>query len=614
MIKYLKGFYDIENDGVRNFRWMQKNAEIEINEYDLDEDNYFLKFDVAADKETKLIISADKILEINLIPGWQTKFIPLEKICDIKNKKITFKSDNYLNVVNDNRELSLMISNINLIKKENAPKIIYQEGFYSKENDGIRDFRWMQNKAKLIINNFNINDCLIMEVGISNELPIELKVGNKAVTLINGWQQLCFNLKDIINKDNIVEINTKYEITNKNEKRRLSLMLSDIELRKGNKFEKNSQLLSEEVFKKENVNSYPTFVTYETSARCNLKCAMCAVDESLNEFEKYREAGVEKTKDVYMTMLPYASKIQLHASGECLLGKDFWISLDEAGVFAKKHSMEIEIFTNGLLLNKKNRKKIIESALTDIVISVDAATEATYKKIRGGNFNLLLNNIKNLVKENKIANNKKLRIVMAFVMMRENIEELPNFVRLAHSLGVKIISFWPLFSTGIDMPIKKKGDFIFYYKQQMLNFYPNLMKNMVDESYKIASNLGVRIGMTPCFEKEYPLTVENDFEYPLSINDFDKKFKCDAKYINRDKKPNLYRYCYLPWNTAFITTEGNFAPCLLLMYLGGIDNVLGKDFKDVWNSNIMKELRKSIIEGKIHPLCKGASCIFAEEE
>lgn len=131
MIKYLKGFYDIENDDIRDFRWMKKSAEIEVTEYDFNGDNYFLKFDIAADKETKLIISADKLFEINLVSGWQTKFVPLDKICNIENKKIKFKSDNCLSVADDNRELSLMISNINIIKKEDAPKIILQEGFYS---------------------------------------------------------------------------------------------------------------------------------------------------------------------------------------------------------------------------------------------------------------------------------------------------------------------------------------------------------------------------------------------------------------------------------------------------------------------------------------------------
>ena len=148
----------------------------------------------------------------------------------------------------------------------------------------------------------------------------------------------------------------------------------------------------------------------------------------------------------------------------------------------------------------------------------------------------------------------------------------------------------------------------------MLNFYPNLTKKMVRDSYNLSKKLGVRIGLTPCFEKEYSLTTEKDFQYPLSIESFDKKLKNETKEKVIDNKKNLYKYCYLPWNTAFITTEGNFAPCLLLMYKGGIDNVIGKDFSKIWNSDLMMELRRSIIDGKVHPLCKGASCIFANED
>lgn len=612
MINYINGFYDIENDGVRNFRWMKKEAEIKINEKFFND--AYIKLDIAANEETELIISGNKKYILKLTIGWQTKYIPLDEINIDEEGIIKFETNFQLKNIKDARELSLMVSDLELIEKNNLPKIIFLKGFYNIENDGIRNFRWMEKKAELLIKDFNKDDCLVMEVGISNELPVELNVGDKKVTLINGWQQLCFNLSELKIRNKKIKLITDYEIEIENDSRKLSLMISNVSIRKGTNFEKNSQKLSEEVFKKYDVKSYPTFVTYETSARCNLKCAMCAVDESLNEFDKNREAGIEKTKDIYMRLLPYASKLQLHASGECLLGKDFWISLERAGCFANRHSMEIEIFTNGLLLNEENRKRIINSALTDIVISIDAAKEETYKKIRGGNFNLLLNNIRKLVEEINLSENKRLKVIMAFVMMRENINELPDFIKLAHSLGVKIVSFWPLFSSGIDMPIKKKNNFVFYYKQQMLNFYPNLTKKMVRDSYNLSKKLGVRIGLTPCFEKEYSLTTEKDFQYPLSIESFDKKLKNETKEKVIDNKKNLYKYCYLPWNTAFITTEGNFAPCLLLMYKGGIDNVIGKDFSKIWNSDLMMELRRSIIDGKVHPLCKGASCIFANED
>jgi hypothetical protein len=75
-----------------------------------------------------------------------------------------------------------------------------------------------------------------------------------------------------------------------------------------------------------------------------------------------------------------------------------------------------------------------------------------------------------------------------------------------------------------------------------------------------------------------------------------------------------YKGCYLPWNGAFISTEGRFAPCILMMYQGGIDSVIGKDFStEVWNSKVMQELQHSIISEVPNKLCKGAQCIFVNK-
>ena len=49
------------------------------------------------------------------------------------------------------------------------------------------------------------------------------------------------------------------------------------------------------------------------------------------------------------------------------------------------------------------------------------------------------------------------------------------------------------------------------------------------------------------------------------------------------------------------------------MYQGGIDNVLGKSFMQVWNSETMQSLREHIIKGKVHPLCGKAQCIFVNK-
>ena len=59
--------------------------------------------------------------------------------------------------------------------------------------------------------------------------------------------------------------------------------------------------------------------------------------------------------------------------------------------------MDIRIHSNGLLINKTISDKIIQSEVTWIGISMDAATPDTYKKIRGGNFDKSCQAVENLM-------------------------------------------------------------------------------------------------------------------------------------------------------------------------------------------------------------------------
>ncbi|MDQ0202599.1 radical SAM protein [Pectinatus haikarae] len=516
-----------------------------------------------------------------------------------------------------------MFGEVRLLKDDEIPNIIYKEGFYALETDHIRPFRWMKNNAKIFVNKYDhVKQWIKFEVGYTNKVPVTLTIDGKKkfeFKILNGWQKIGMPIENLIENEGWVSFQCDYVEDNKNDERNLSLMIGEIKIEEKDEHTYNSSLLAQEVFKFSRVKSKPTFLTYETVARCNLKCAMCAVDESLNKFTNDRKDNTEKTEPIYKELIPYSNKLQLHASGEVLMGNDFWRALNIAGPYSQKHSLEIEIFTNGLLLNAQNRKKILESALTDLVISVDAATKKTYRRIRGGNFTKLCENINNLVQENKKYNNK-LRIAMACVLMRENIEELPDFIKLANALGVKTVSFWPLFSTGIDMPIKQRGDFVFYYKQQMLLYYPHLTTKKIDEGYETAEKLNIRVGLTPCFPKDYSGFKHDDIPYPIESREFDKYATRYQETNNYDKKSlsgeyvESYKECYLPWNTAFITTEGRFSPCLLLTYLGGIDSLAGKNFDDAWNSPLMQDLRQHIIEGKIHKLCDKAQCIFVNKK
>ena len=44
--------------------------------------------------------------------------------------------------------------------------------------------------------------------------------------------------------------------------------------------------------------------------------------------------------------------------------------------------MDVFIFTNGNLLNEKNSRLILNSCVTRLFVSIDAATEETYNKVK----------------------------------------------------------------------------------------------------------------------------------------------------------------------------------------------------------------------------------------
>ena len=126
------------------------------------------------------------------------------------------------------------------------------------------------------------------------------------------------------------------------------------------------------------------------------------------------------------------SALMLTAS-EPLLYKNFDKVLERA---KEAEIMDIFIFTNGNLLNEKNSNLILNSGVTRLFVSIDAATEETYNKIRVPVSKRLLNskrlekleeNVKNFVNMKKKLNKKLPLTRVSFVALSENSHEVDLF-------------------------------------------------------------------------------------------------------------------------------------------------------------------------------------------
>lgn len=133
--------------------------------------------------------------------------------------------------------------------------------------------------------------------------------------------------------------------------------------------------------------TWPTDITVQSTGKCNLRCVMCDHATAPNETFYHYRGDMEKTRELVF----HAQRVALHGVGEPLSCPFLW------DLIPKGHEAAIGFVTNGLLLTEENCHRVIENRLAWLDFSIDAGSAATYRKIRGGNWETLWRNIDRLI-------------------------------------------------------------------------------------------------------------------------------------------------------------------------------------------------------------------------
>jgi len=176
----------------------------------------------------------------------------------------------------------------------------------------------------------------------------------------------------------------------------------------------------------ETIEDFPLFVRLESQFKCNSNCALCihgheklkseiAYDEymSLNTFKKLVDECV----------LNNCPSIAISFINEPLMDADF---ADRLQYVSNSGIMDIHLNSNAQLLTKEMSELIINSNVTRVCFSIDAATEAVFKKMRPNlDYETVVSNINNFI---KIRGEKKLPLVrVSFLLNEINAHEQEDF-------------------------------------------------------------------------------------------------------------------------------------------------------------------------------------------
>ena len=131
--------------------------------------------------------------------------------------------------------------------------------------------------------------------------------------------------------------------------------------------------------------------------RCNLSCTHCcasAVDSSSVD-----ELDTNDMFDVIDKIVQINPKNITISGGEPLIRQDIWLIMD---YLKSKYNGDIDILTNGLLIDESNIKNI-KKYFNSISISIDGVDEESCKIIRGNNV------FKNVIKKIKFLKDNDLK-------------------------------------------------------------------------------------------------------------------------------------------------------------------------------------------------------------
>jgi putative metalloenzyme radical SAM/SPASM domain maturase len=178
--------------------------------------------------------------------------------------------------------------------------------------------------------------------------------------------------------------------------------------------------------------AHPSKLFVEVTTNCNLRCGMCVKQSGGGIREGSMSAG---TFDALTPAFPSLDALVLNGIGESLLHPHL-----ETFIKMAKRSLPgsawVGFQTNGVLLNEDRAASLVDAGLDRICLSVDTVSDDSFRSIReGGEMSKIESAFAALARARDLQGRRDLRTGIEFVLMRDNLTELPAALRWAAQRG-----------------------------------------------------------------------------------------------------------------------------------------------------------------------------------
>ena len=319
----------------------------------------------------------------------------------------------------------------------------------------------------------------------------------------------------------------------------------------------------------------PVCLYLEVTNRCNLLCTTCP--RTYVELEPPADMSWELFVRI-VDQVPGLSRAVLHGVGEPMLVKN----LPQMVRLLKDRGVYVLFNTNGTVLSEKNGRALIAAGLDELRVSLDASTPESYVKIRGKDyFRRILKNVKAFRALQEREGHAKPRVSAWLTGLKETIEELPGFVRLAADIGVKEVHLQRLvFFDRETVGLARPDQALFEQMNRDEACY-------LDEAATLAKSLGLTFSASGAAS-----------EPGLSLS--------------KKRSDSPWSLCRRPWTVMYFTANGRALPCCIAPFSqhGYQNYTLGdasqENLREIWNGPRYRDFREALLSDRPPDAC--ANC------
>lgn len=324
----------------------------------------------------------------------------------------------------------------------------------------------------------------------------------------------------------------------------------------------------------------PRNLYLEVTNRCNLKCKACILYKG--SWEPPRDITADELVRI-TDQLPDLERIALHGIGEPLLNQELAAMIQHL----KKRTITVVFNSNGILLDESRQRDLIAAGLDELRISLDAASPEGYKAMRNNNqFDQIIKNLRSFADRLRHHPHSRLKLSLWYLGTSENIAELPDFIRLAASIGVgevylqRLVYFQDDDGYGVATP------------EKTLMNSDGKSREFVNQSQALAKQFDIQFNAS-------------GMAAPL------ESVRTDPAGRSSWKK------CFRPNTLMYITANGNVLPCCISPFSTSdyssiiLGNVFETGLEEIWLGPKYQEFRKTHQTDTPPKCCRGCGILWS---